>query len=312
MLAHELGLEPGPSLRDLERAILVQDPALLPAARRAASSRGSAVLLVVEEEQELDKLAQVAALLRRQPGYELIVARLLEDGGEGRLDVGFAMLRERCRSLGLPARVAAFTSQKPARDVARLVVTHEVDLVLLDATTRLMGTEVPPELARIFEESSADVAVLHGAVAPLQTESPIWVLFGGSEHDWAALEIAASLASAAASPLRLLGASGTVAGGGDASRLLADASLAVQRVLGIDAEPALASPSRAELLEAVRSDAALVAAGIANGWRRSGIGSAARALLDAARPLLLVHRGPRPGVLAPAESRTRFSWSIQG
>jgi hypothetical protein len=26
---------------------------------------------------------------------------------------------------------------------------------------------------------------------------------------------------------------------------------------------------------------------------------------------VLVHRGPRPGGLAPHESRTRFSWSIE-
>jgi hypothetical protein len=29
-------------------------------------------------------------------------------------------------------------------------------------------------------------------------------------------------------------------------------------------------------------------------------------------PVLLVHGGPRPGGLAPRESRTRFSWSIEG
>jgi hypothetical protein len=29
-----------------------------------------------------------------------------------------------------------------------------------------------------------------------------------------------------------------------------------------------------------------------------------------APPTLLVHRGPRPGGLAPRGSRTRFTWSI--
>jgi hypothetical protein len=27
-------------------------------------------------------------------------------------------------------------------------------------------------------------------------------------------------------------------------------------------------------------------------------------------PVVLVHRGPRPGGLAPTESRTRFSWTL--
>jgi hypothetical protein len=37
----------------------------------------------------------------------------------------------------------------------------------------------------------------------------------------------------------------------------------------------------------------------------------ARAALLALRvPVLLVHGGPRPSGLAPAETRTRFSWSL--
>jgi hypothetical protein len=27
-------------------------------------------------------------------------------------------------------------------------------------------------------------------------------------------------------------------------------------------------------------------------------------------PVLLVHRGPRPGGLAPRQSRTRFTWTL--
>ena len=135
------------------------------------------------------------------------------------------------------------------------------------------------------------------------------VPFGGGEHDWAALELAACVASSANVPLRLVG---TRADAGrsrrDASRMLADASLAVQRIVAIDAEPVLADPD--DLVDVV-GDAGLVAVGVSPRWRQEGIGAARRALVrDARPPVLLVHRGPRPGVLAPRESRTRFTWTL--
>jgi hypothetical protein len=55
----------------------------------------------------------------------------------------------------------------------------------------------------------------------------------------------------------------------------------------------------------------VVVVGISPRWRREGIGTTRRALVRHVRPpILLVHDGPRPGGLAPRESRTRFSWSI--
>jgi hypothetical protein len=64
------------------------------------------------------------------------------------------------------------------------------------------------------------------------------------------------------------------------------------------------------LVEAV-ADAQLVVVGIAPRWRQVGLGSVRRALVAEARPpVLLVHRGLRPGPLAPRESRTSFTWSI--
>ena len=133
--------------------------------------------------------------------------------------------------------------------------------------------------------------------------------FGGGEHDWAALELAARLASATGVALRLVGTRAHPGSGRrDASRLLADASLAVQRVVDVDAAPVLADPD--ELIDTV-ADAALVVVGISPRWRQEGIGDARRALVRDARPsVLLVHRGPRPGLLAPRESRTRFTWTL--
>jgi hypothetical protein len=45
-------------------------------------------------------------------------------------------------------------------------------------------------------------------------------------------------------------------------------------------------------------------------WRRDGLGASRRALLTSAVPTLLVHRGTRPGGLAPRESMTRFTWTM--
>ena len=77
------------------------------------------------------------------------------------------------------------------------------------------------------------------------------------------------------------------------------------------AEPLLVEPGPAQLIAAA-ADAGLVVVGLNNRWRREGLGSVREALAAEARPpVVLVKRGLRPGGLAPAESRTRFTWSIK-
>jgi len=111
-------------------------------------------------------------------------------------------------------------------------------------------------------------------------------------------------------PLRLVGTTADPARGRrDASRLLADASLAVKRVAGVTAVPLLSDPHA--LGEAV-GGATVVVVGIASRWRHEGIGQARRALVAAGVPVLIVRRGPKPGPLAPQETRTRFTWSVAG
>src|SRR5262249_35463675 len=99
-------------------------------------------------------------------------------------------------------------------------------------------------------------------------------------------------------------------GARDASRLLADASLALQRVTRVACTPVLADPGAEGLVRAITS-AAVVVAGMAPRWRTEGIGNARRALLEGVdAPVVFVHRGLRPGGLAPNTSRTQFSWSL--
>jgi hypothetical protein len=96
----------------------------------------------------------------------------------------------------------------------------------------------------------------------------------------------------------------------DASRLLSHGALAVQRVLGISAEPLLTPPGEEGMLEASR-DARLIVVGLSTRWHREGLGPARlRLARDAAPPVLLVRRGLRPGGLAPPAALTSFTWSI--
>jgi nucleotide-binding universal stress UspA family protein len=142
--------------------------------------------------------------------------------------------------------------------------------------------------------------------------SGVFVPFGGAEHDWAGLELGAWLASAAGTSLRVVGTRADARRGQrDASRLLANASLAVQRLVGVSGEPLLVESTADALVEAVAS-ATLVVVGVSPRWRSEGIGSVRRALVQHARPpVVLVHGGPRPGGLAPRDTRTRFSWSLE-
>jgi DNA-binding SARP family transcriptional activator len=288
-LVKEYGIEPSASLRKLERMVLTQDPALdLSAA--APSTRTSdperTVLVAARETERLDALLAVAAPVAELPGRALIVARLLAD--EGQVPGAAAGLAERRAGLGDSVRTAAFTSRDPALDIARLAADYDVELVLADGSAKA-------------ELLQADLALFSGTAVEWTGGEGIFVPFGGADNDWAALGVAAWLASAAERPLKLVGTAGDPSRGRrDASRLLADASLAVQRVVGVTAEPLLAEPTR-EALRAAVEPATLVVTGFSG-----------RTSVEAGeRPLLVVQRGVRPGALAPRESRTRFSWSLE-
>jgi hypothetical protein len=164
----------------------------------------------------------------------------------------------------------------------------------------------------VLEHAPCDVAMLVDAGGPLRP-GPVVVPFGAAHHDWAALELATAVASATGAPLRLIGAaSGGRADGRDASRLLADASLIVQRRAGVVAEPLLASPGR-EGVFALAEGAGLLVVGLSDGWRDNGLG-AIRARLASAppAPTVLVRRGAGQAGLAPEDSGTRFRWSLTG
>ena len=135
------------------------------------------------------------------------------------------------------------------------------------------------------------------------------VPFSGFEHDWAAIELGAWLSQSLDRPLRLAGPS-IGPSGRDASRLLASASLALQRALGVNADPLIVEPSAPALIDAAR-DSGVVVVGLTERWRREGLGKARTALATTPGLVtLLVRRGLRPGGLAPRSGDTRFTWTI--
>jgi hypothetical protein len=166
------------------------------------------------------------------------------------------------------------------------------------------------EVGLVLEHAACDVAMLVEAGGSLRA-GPVLVPFGAAWHDWAALELGAWIARATGAPLRLIGsASDDRKRGRDASRLLADASLIVQRIAGVAAEPLLANPGRKEVI-ALAEGAGLLVAGVSERWRQEGLGRMRGALVESPpAPTVLVRRGPRPGGLAPPETLTRFGWSM--
>ena len=198
-----------------------------------------------------------------------------------------------------------FTSVAPGADMARLAREHDVDLLLVDAPDGLLEDA---RVLALLDQAPCDVGVVVGG-APGAGSVVVPVRRCGAR-------LGGRRARRLARPrprleLRLVGAA-TSADGRDASRLLAHASIAVQRALGVAAEPVLVDPDPAALVAAV-SGAGVVVVGLTDRWRRDGLGRARTALATQrvrrrrARP-----RGVRPGGLAPRDSETRFTWTIAG
>ncbi|MEA2298429.1 MAG: hypothetical protein QOF77_1365 [Solirubrobacteraceae bacterium] len=287
-----------------------------------------AVLVAPQTDAGLAQLIALAEpLARTAPQREVILARLVRPprgaAVRGALQTESRILlasndevqRERVALLerGISARAVAFRSPDPGQDLVRLADSEEVDLVLIDGRRPLLGAGVPREaVGTVLRKAPCDVAVLvarEDAVIVPGPGAPIIVPFGGAEHDWAALELGAWLASATGAPLRLLGAASKGGEEKDSSRLLADASLLVQQFAGVAAEPVISTGGREGVIEAA-ADAGLLISGLSDRWRQEGLGETRSAIARAApAPILFVRRGIRAGALAPRDDVTRFSWS---
>jgi DNA-binding SARP family transcriptional activator len=314
-LVDELGIDPSTALQELERAILRHDPTLdveppTRAGVREAAERS--ILVAITNQTHVDALLAVAEPLARDPPRVIILARLVSDAAG--LRTASAWLEERRSALearGVVTRAASFTATAPGEDLARLATELDVELLLTDAPDELLAEGAPDEqLTALLEETPCDVALLVARDA--MPTGAVLVPFGGADHDWAAVELGAWLARAHGAQLMLAGAAAVPEEGKrDASRLLSHGALAVQRVLGISAEPLLTPAGEEGMLDASR-DAGLLVVGLSTRWHREGLGPARlRLAREATAPTLLVRRGLRPGGLAPPATLTRFTWSIR-
>ena len=284
LLVERLGLEPGPALQELERAILRQEPALAAPTVSAPPARGPVVAL---GSSLVPLLAPLCA-----DGRELVV---VEVASEGRELAGLASRLEQVRSrvTDVELRTACFTSSAPLDDLLRLAGEQAAELVV-----------VAGEPDGVPEDPPCDLAVAARPELPFSPGNPVVVPFGGGAGEWAALELGAWIARAHGVPLRLVGAEERE-GRRDASRLLAYASLALQRFARVSAEPALVPPGP----EGILTQAASV---LVVSLPPGRPGTSRGALIDrTAAPILLVRAGLRPGGFAPAHTLTRFSWSLR-
>ena len=279
----ELGLEPSGALQELERGILRRDPALDVTPEAKVARRGA---VVATSAALLDLLLPLC-----RDGRELLLIELVATSEEvGPRSEELLRLRDRVSATHI--RAAAFTSAVPADDLARLASEQQAELLVV-ADAALVPSVTP-----------CDVAFVHWPERGFSPTAPVLVPFGGRREEWAALELGAWLARAHGLPLRLLGLDATE-DQRDASRMLASASLALQRFTQTPAEPVLVPPGPEAVLA---QDSSVIVASLPSGE----LDASRRRLLAAAQvPVLLVRPGLRPSGIAPDHTLTRFSWSLR-
>lgn len=314
-LAEQRGLEPSEELKRLELAILQQDPAIDRPPQALGDDAGGtppraperALLIVPWALERIDPLLVLAEpLSASEPPREIVIASVVPAEEVGAATAALAQRRDDLLSRGLTARTAAFSSPTPGHDVLRFAGEDDVELLVTEAGPAPLDGET----GVLLEHAPCDVALMVDTGGPMR-DGPIVVPFGAAWHDWAALSLGASVARATGAPLRLIGAAADARGDGrDASRLLADASLIVQRSSGVIAEPLIGRSGR-EGVMALAEGAGLLVVALSERWSDEGLGRLRERLVEAPpAPTLLVRRGVGARGLAPAKERTRFGWSL--
>jgi K+:H+ antiporter len=275
---------------------------------------GRSILIAPLDEQNLDALVALAApLARSQPPRGVILARLLEPhrtatggpiAGERELVVASQLLDRRRTELvrqRIATRAMACISPDPGQDLVRLAGLPEIDLVLVDGRRPLLGQGVPRgDPGTSLDRAPSDVACLvspRGSSPDIGPGRPVVIPFGGTGHDWAALELAARIASAHRATIRLLGTVGDPAAGErEVTDLLSGAALIVEELTGVMTEPMVVSPGG---IAEMTQDAGLFVVGISRRWRAAGLEPIhAEIVHTMPAPVLFVRRGTRPGMLA--------------
>src|SRR4029077_13739871 len=152
-LLAELGIEPGPALRQLQQAILRQQPSL----DLAMPTPDRSILVACQEAKRLDALILLAESLAKRPKRELILAQLIPEGAD--VTRTAALLNEHRLALltqAIAARAVVFTSATPGDDLVRIALEQDVDLLLIDGGSDANGSAV---LETLLARAPCDVAV---------------------------------------------------------------------------------------------------------------------------------------------------------
>ena len=267
------------------------DPRAGPGARPAAARRrrrrvgAHAARRARPRDDRLDALLVARRSRSRScPAGALIIARLVARRARGRAGGGRGV-NARAASLEVPVRTAAFTSLEPARDVVRLATNYDVELVLLDA---------PPGSTPERAERSAAIASTR---PPTRRARRCAARLAARRRHLRAVRRRARTtgrrSSSAPGSRRRSGAAAarrharrSAPRPRDASRLLADASLAVaaRRRRRGRARARRADRGRCSSRRSRRRR--IVVAGFPSRWRAEGLG--------ATRPLADPRRANRP------------------
>ena len=166
VVVEELGLEPGNALQELERAILRRDPALdvrpEPTMVRRGPVIGAAAAL-------LDLLVPLCT-----DGRELLLVEVVDPTGD-LAQRSAELVRARATAPSAAVRVAAFTSNTPADDLARVASEQQAELLVV------------ADPALVPASAACDVALARLPERAFSPDAPVVAPFGGRREEWAAL-----------------------------------------------------------------------------------------------------------------------------
>ncbi len=222
----------------------------------------------------------ILASVVRPPGYEQVRANLSAmDDAAAIAETALGAVRDRLEEDGLEVEVETAVGNDPATELVRLVERRGAGMILIGSHQAYLGFRPLGGIAgEILEEASCDVAVLVGAGTHRELGSgPLGVWYRGEPADFAALDLAASLARGLQRPVRVISPIPV-----ELPNLMAE----VQQVV-------LTEPSVAHALEAVEGTSLMV---VAPAGVLDGVLPALResVMERASVPVLVVRGGKRP------------------
>ncbi len=231
----------------------------------------------------------ILASVVRPPGYEQVRANLSAmDEAAAKAAEELGVVKDRLETEGIETEIVTAVGPDPSLELIRLVERRGAGMLLLGSHQAYLGYRPLGGIAgELLEKAPCDVAVLVGAGTHRDVGlGPVGVWYRGEPADFAALDLAASLARGYGRPLRVI------------------SPIPVELpVLGVDVEPiVLIEPSVAHALEAVEGTAVMV---VAPAGVLDGVLPALReAVIERVSvPVLVVRGGTRPHLADSLESR---------